>query len=305
MEIVPLYIAEISPARFRGRMISVDMIFLGTGSVLAYALDAAFYRVENSWRYMVALGAIPSTLLGVFLFFCDIYPNSTEEQYQSKILAIEAGVSQAKALTDEISVKVSLDMLFRISANLGAGIAAYRLVFCGFNTLMYYSSTLFDIVGFSNSIAVGSVVAIVNWIFTVLSIALIDRIGRRRLLLWIMWGMPVCLIPVVITFHWVRINDQTLKLTSDVVGWPAILVLVAMILFVAFYAAGLGCVPWQANQFLPMEVRSMGTMMVNVFNWHPNLVVSSTFLSMMKSMTPSGTFGFYSGLCFLDGLSRS
>lgn len=166
---------------------------------------------------------------------------------------------------------------------------------------MYYSSTLFDIVGFSNSIAVGSVVAIVNWIFTVLSIALIDRIGRRRLLLWIMWGMPVCLIPVVITFHWVRINDQTLKLTSDVVGWPAILVLVAMIIFVAFYAAGLGCVPWQANQFLPMEVRSMGTMMVNVFNWHPNLVVSSTFLSMMKSMTPSGTFGFYSGLCFLDG----
>ncbi|KYG41882.1 hypothetical protein M433DRAFT_147295 [Acidomyces richmondensis BFW] len=253
------------------------MIFLGTGSVLAYALDAAFYRVENSWRYM----------------------------YQSKILAIEAGVSQAKALTDEISVKVSLDMLFRISANLGAGIAAYRLVFCGFNTLMYYSSTLFDIVGFSNSIAVGSVVAIVNWIFTVLSIALIDRIGRRRLLLWIMWGMPVCLIPVVITFHWVRINDQTLKLTSDVVGWPAILVLVAMIIFVAFYAAGLGCVPWQANQFLPMEVRSMGTMMVNVFNWHPNLVVSSTFLSMMKSMTPSGTFGFYSGLCFLDGCASN
>ncbi|KYG41006.1 hypothetical protein M433DRAFT_76792, partial [Acidomyces richmondensis BFW] len=69
--IVLLYIAEISPARFRGRMISVDMIFLGTGSVLAYALDAAFYRVENSWRYMVALGAIPSTLLGVFLFFCE------------------------------------------------------------------------------------------------------------------------------------------------------------------------------------------------------------------------------------------
>ncbi|KAI6920790.1 myo-inositol transporter, partial [Hortaea werneckii] len=151
----------------------------------------------------------------------------------------------------------------------------------------------------SNPIAVGSVVAIVNWIFTVLSILLIDRIGRRRLLLWTMWGMPVCLVLAAIAFHWVPMDHKTLELTSDVVGWPAILVLVAMILFVAFYAAGLGCVPWQANEFLPMEVRSMGTMMINIFNWGPNIVVSSTFLTMMKSMTPSGTFGFYAGLCFL------
>lgn len=51
-------------------MISVDMIFLGTGSVLAYAFDAAFYKVDHGWRYMVGLGALPSILLGVFLFLC-------------------------------------------------------------------------------------------------------------------------------------------------------------------------------------------------------------------------------------------
>lgn len=51
-------------------MISVDMIFLGTGSVLAYAFDAAFYKVNHGWRYMVGLGALPSILLGVFLFLC-------------------------------------------------------------------------------------------------------------------------------------------------------------------------------------------------------------------------------------------
>lgn len=100
-------------------------------------------------------------------------------------------------------------------------------------------------------------------------------------------------------FHWVPIDLQTLQVTSDQIGWPAYLVLVTMILFVAFYAAGLGCVPWQANEFLPMEVRAMGTMMINIFNWGPNIVVSSTFLTMMKSITPSGTFGFYAGLCFL------
>jgi SP family myo-inositol transporter-like MFS transporter 13 len=322
--IVPLYIAEISPARFRGRMISVDMIFLGTGSVLAYAFDAAFYKVAHGWRYMIGIGAIPSIILGILLFWCPesprqlmyhghrdqcervirrIYANASEQQVQEKLISIEHGVNAAKSLNEEISLRKSMKMLFTIPANRRAAIAACGLMFfqqfCGFNTLMYYSSTLFDIVGFSNPIAVGSVVAVVNWIFTVLSIFIIDRVGRRRLLLWTMWGMPVCLLLAAIAFVWVPIDHKTLELTSDEVGWPAYLVLVAMILFVAFYAAGLGCVPWQANEFLPMEVRAMGTMMINVFNWGPNIVVSATFLTMMKHMTPSGTFGFYAGLCVI------
>lgn len=83
---------------------------------------------------------------------------------------------------------------------------------------------------------------------------LIDRVGRRRLLLWTMWGMPVCLVVAAVAFHWVPIDLHTLQVTSDEIGWPAYLVLVTMIHFVAFYAAGLGCVPWQANEFVPMEV---------------------------------------------------
>ncbi|RFU30441.1 hypothetical protein B7463_g5913, partial [Scytalidium lignicola] len=325
--IVPLYIAEISPARFRGRMISVDMIFLGTGSILAYAFAAAFNNVAHGWRYMVGLGAVPSILLGVFAFWCpesprqllfhnrreqciqvvrQIYPNGSEEQILAKVQAIENGVNQTKALNEEVQIRQSLRYLFTIPANFRALTAACGLMFfqqfCGFNTLMYYSATLFDIVGFTNPIAVGTVVAGTNWIFTVLSLQFIDRIGRRRILLWTMWGMPVCLVVAAIAFHWVPINNKTLELTSHEVGWPAILVLVSMILFVAFYALGLGCVPWQANEFLPMEVRATGTMMINVFNWGPNIVVSSTFLSMMKGMTPSGTFGFYAALCFLGWL---
>ena len=111
--------------------------------------------------------------------------------------------------------------------------------------------------------------------------------------------MPLRLVVAAIAFYWVPIDQASLELTSDKIGWPAILVLVAMVLFVAFYAAGLGRVPRQANEFLPMEVRAMGTMMINVFNWGPNIVVSSTFLLMMKGMSPSGTLGFYAGLCFL------
>ncbi|TKX23973.1 Myo-inositol transporter-like protein 1 [Elsinoe australis] len=308
--IVPLYIAEISPSKFRGRMISIDMIFLGTGSVLAYAFDAAFYRVPSGWRYMVGLGGIPSIVLGVFLFFCPesprqlmfhnkeeectnvirkIYPQATEEQVAQKVLSITMGVNQAKSLNEEISIRKSLSMMVRIPANLRAAIAACGLMafqqFCGFNTLMYYSSTLFSIVGFSNPIAVGTIVAVVNWVFTVVSIFIIDRVGRRRILLYSTWGMPV------------PIDRATLTVTSTEIGWPAYLVLVMMIGFVGFYAVGLGCVPWQANEFLPMEIRAMGTTMINVFNWGPNIIVSSTFLRMMRGISPSGTFGFYAGLC--------
>jgi SP family myo-inositol transporter-like MFS transporter 13 len=114
-----------------------------------------------------------------------------------------------------------------------------------------------------------------------------------------MWGMPVCLVVAAISFKWIPLDQKTLELTDTRIGWPAYVVLVAMIGFVAFYAAGLGCVPWQTNEFLPMEVRALGTMFINIFNWGPNIVISSTFLSMMKGISPSGTFGFYAVLCFL------
>ncbi|KAF5702678.1 putative ITR1-inositol permease [Fusarium globosum] len=114
-----------------------------------------------------------------------------------------------------------------------------------------------------------------------------------------MWGMPIFLLVAAGVFTKIPIDWQTLELTDDRVGWPAIVVLVSMILFVASYAAGLGCVPWQANEFLPMEVRAMGTMMINMCNWGPNIIVSSTFLSMMRGISPSGTFGFYAALSFI------
>lgn len=89
--------------------------------------------------------------------------------------------------------------------------------------------------------------------------------------------MPACLTIAAIVFRWFPLDRSTLRLTDDTVGWPAIVVLITMILFVTFYAEGLGCVPWQANEFLPMEVRAIGTMMINVSNWLPNICVSRSF----------------------------
>jgi SP family myo-inositol transporter-like MFS transporter 13 len=81
-QIVPGYIGERSPAHLCGRMISVDMIFIGTGSVLVYAFNQVFQHVPHGWRYMVSLSAWPSTLFGLFLFTCPESPR--QSTYRNK-----------------------------------------------------------------------------------------------------------------------------------------------------------------------------------------------------------------------------
>lgn len=235
-----------------------------------------------------------------------LFPNATEEQVNNKTLLFQRSVNQANALHHELNTKQSLRQLYSVKGNFRALISACGLMaaqqLCGFNTLMYYSATLFAIVGFKNPIAVGSVVAITNFVFGGVSLKWADKIGRRRILIATMWAMSVALAIVAVAFRFIPINLSTLALETDNAGWAGVLVLVMIVVFVAFYASGLGCIPWTANELLPMEVRAVGTMMITCTCWGMNIIISSTFLSMMKGMTPSGAFGFYAGINLLGWL---
>ena len=101
----------------------------------------------------------------------------------------------------------------------------------GFNTLMYYSSTLFAIVGFSNPVAVGLVVAGTNFIMTWVNMYTVDPIGRRRILISTVWGMSAGLLAVAIAFAFIPVNTKTLVLEATTVSPPAIAVLVFIIWF--------------------------------------------------------------------------
>jgi SP family myo-inositol transporter-like MFS transporter 13 len=81
-------------------------------------------------------------------------------------------------------------------------------------------------------------------------------------------------------------------------GWSAI-VLLSMIVFVASYATGLGNVPWQQGELFGLEVRGIGTSLWTATNWAGNLLIGSTYLSLMTRITPAGAFGFYAGLDLL------
>ena len=100
-----------------------------------------------------------------------------------------------------------------------------------------------------------------------------------------------------LAFHWIPVSKD-LTLESSTVNWAGILVLVAIIIYVAFYASGVATIGWVGTELLPLEVRALGTMMNTVTCWGCNIIIASTFLSMMQAMTPSGAFGFYSGICF-------
>lgn len=132
----------------------------------------------------------------------------------------------------------------------------------GFNSLMYYSATLFNIMGFSKPIEAGLIVSGTNFIFTALSLKFVD-LGRRRLLIGTVWGLPVALAMAAGAFSKINI-DTNLELVATPPLWAKVLAIISFAVFVAFYAIALGNVPWLANEFLALEVRAVGTAMLTM-----------------------------------------
>ncbi|KAI5241648.1 general substrate transporter, partial [Aureobasidium subglaciale] len=321
--ICPLFIAETSPMRYRGRMVAFNNMSVTLGQLIASAIGAGFAQVQGeAWRGTVAIGGLPPTVLAILLMFCPqsprqliahgrteladacllkIYPTSTPEMRQAKIRSIEASIHENTGSLADESIWKSTKRIFTTPATGRAVLTACATMAIsqlgGFNTPMYYSATLFGLVGFANATAVAIVVSGTNSLFSIVNIVLVDRFGRRAILKVTVLGMAICMLIAAVSFHYIPINTKTLELTSDVTGWPAVLVLVCIICYVAFFSSGVATIAWIGTELIPTEVRAVGTMINTVTCWSTNIIISSTFLSMMKGLTPTGAFGFYSGIC--------
>ncbi|KAL1861341.1 hypothetical protein VTK73DRAFT_7142 [Phialemonium thermophilum] len=322
--IIPLYIGEIAPARYRGRMIAFDNLSVTLGQLVSYALGAAFTDVRYGWRIMVAVGGIPPAVLVFLLPWCPesprqlfshgrveeatqviarVYPHATPEQVKAKADRILWTIEAEAELMSDKTLWWQFKKLHSVPANLRALVTACAVMAIsqlgGFNTLMYYSGTLFALVGFAKPTAVSIVIGATNFLFTGLNMWIIDRAGRRRILLITVLGMSVSLVVAAVAFHWIPISKDLELQEGATVNWAGILVLVTIIFYVAFFASGVATIGWVGTELLPLEVRALGTMMNTVTCWGCNIIIASTFLSMMKGMTPSGAFGFYAGICFV------
>lgn len=327
--IVPLYISELAPAKYRGRMIAFNNMSVTFGQFLASGIGAGFAQVGNpetsqAWRATVGIGAAPAILLAGLLFLCPesprqliahgqteeaeavfmrIYPTSTHTQRLAKIQAVEMSIHEATNTMVENSLWKTFLMIVKTPATGRAVFTACAIMalsqLSGFNTLMYYSATLFKIVGFNNATVVAITVSATNFVFSLVNLVLVDKFGRRNILLTTVFGMVSCLVIAAVSFSYIPIDLKTLEVQSDEIGWPGILLIVTIICFVAFYSSGVATIAWIGTELIPMEVRAVGTMLNTVTCWSTNIIIASTFLSMMKGITPSGAFGFYCGVVFV------
>lgn len=169
---------------------------------------------------------------------------------------------------------------------------------------MYFSATIFRLVGFSSPTLTSLSVAITNFAFTLVAFHYIDRVGRRRILLFSIPIMVVGLVLCAFAFAFVDLDHQEgasliTGLSSAMSVWPVV-ILFAMVAYVAGYAVGMGNVPWQQSELFPLSVRSLGSALATATNWGSNTLVGITFLPMMEAITPTGTFALYAGICMVS-----
>lgn len=326
--IAPLYISELAPSRFRGRLVILNCLGITGGQLIAYAIGAGLNHVHNGWRVLVGLSMIPPTIQFVsFVFLPDtprflimknkiesaekvlvrIYPDASIESIKLKILDIQ---EQGEEGYDDIKNPIkkwwkTVVELHTVPSNfralfLGCALQAIQQ-FTGFNSLMYFSATIFKAIGFNDSTAVSLIVAGTNFVFTVIAFFIIDKVGRRKMLLISLPFVVAFLVLNAIAFHFVNItfDNNNADVDGNIDSW-GIVIIVAMICYVASYAVGIGNVPWQQSEMFPQKVRGVGISYATASNWAGSLIISSTFLTMLKNITPTGTFSLFAGFGVLS-----
>lgn len=229
-----------------------------------------------------------------------VFPKATDKQVGDKIQIILDSVHQVTAALEDKTLWWQLKQLFTVPANARPLISTcvvmagkFETLFQdrrwlrfsavsqlgGFNTLMYYSGTLFGLVGFSNPVAVSIVVGATNFVFALLCITLLDRFGRRIVVLVTCMGMCISLVIAAIAFSYIPISPD-LEVETREIGWPGILVLVTIICYVAFFASGVATISWVGTELLPVEVRALGTMTVSE---QSSIFLSSRRLTMNRT----------------------
>ncbi|RKF61783.1 Myo-inositol transporter 2 [Erysiphe neolycopersici] len=181
---------------------------------------------------------------------------------------------------------------------------------CGFNSLMYFSATIFTLLGFDSPAFTSLSVACTNFVFTCVSLLLVDRVGRRRTLLYsipfMASGLLFCsvgfsYIPDLVSLSDLKVNVMSNNTMSSSFkpDIAALVVLISIVIFVGSYAVGMGTIPWLQSELFSLHVRALGSSLSTSTNWATNFLVGLTFLPMIETLTPSGTFIFYSGICML------
>ncbi len=305
---VPAYIAEIAPAEQRGRLVSVNQLMISSGILISYVTGYALADAQ-AWRWMLAVAAVPALIMLIALPMLPESPRWLVSQGRADearaVLsrgrapaAVDAEIAEITAAMraeNRYSFRDLLSSRFRPGIVLGVGVAATNQL-VGVNAVTYYTPTLLTDSGFGASAAILSSVGlgIANVVFTFAGLLMVDRIGRRPLVLG---GTGLVVLSLVVI--------GAVYAFTDLQGvWAAVLLAFLMI-YQASFSASLGLAMWLVNsEVFPTEVRGKAGSAGLATHWILNLLISVTVLSTINAITPSGLFWLYAvlgglGLLFL------
>ena len=296
--ISPMYIAELVPAKVRGSLVAVNMLAITTGIVVAYLIDYAL-SASHGWRYMFGLAALPSIGLVVGMWWLPDSPRwllSKSKIDQARQILRRArttsdvgqeikDIQQSMAEQGKGGIAGLFQPSLRMPMIVGLGLATFQQI-TGINTVIYYAPTIFKFAGISATgpaILAGAGLVAVMWCFHVLAIFLLDRIGRRPLLLTGVAGQIVGLGVLGAAFEFPRLASFKSEVAIG-----------GLLIYVACFAFGLGPIFWLLiSEIYPLKNRGVAMSVVTVTNWAMNLLVAVSFLTLVAALGHAGTFWLY------------
>lgn len=302
--VAPLYVSEISTFKNRGTLVGFFQLFIVIG-ILISSLADYFFAFGSHWRWMLGFAVVPAAIFFISIFFLPESPrwllgNNQEEKARAVLQKVRSNVNvelELNAMKQNVSQeRENWRMLFRPwllpAVSVGFGIAILQQV-VGINTIIYFAPTLFELHGFTQSTS--SMLAtifsgIVLVLFTIVGQILLDRWGRRPLLLLGLVGMTLSMAAIAFSFD-IRCECQAYMQAT---------VLLGVMCYLASFAFSLGPIGWlMSSEVFPLRIRGLATSFSAAIIWGGNILVTGSFMFLLKHLLPMGTFLLYSALSFL------
>jgi MFS transporter, SP family, galactose:H+ symporter len=294
---VPLYISELAPPQSRGWLVSLNQLAIAVGILVSYAVGYAFSS-SGAWRWMLGLAVIPSVLLFAGVALLPDTPrwlvrNGQVDAARRVLLRLRRPDQVDHELADIESVSHAptggwpelLAPTLRTALVVGIGLAIFQQV-TGINSVIYYAPTIIEMAGTlsaSGAILATSGIGVVSVLMTVVSMLMLDRVGRRPLLLGGLVVMGVALGMLGLAF---RLTGLDLNL--------GLIAVACLMVYVGAFAISLGPIfALVIAEIYPLRVRGLAMGVAMAANWAANLLVTRTFLTLIDALGPSLTFWLY------------
>jgi sugar porter (SP) family MFS transporter len=292
----PVYISEIAPAERRGRLVALFQFNIVLGILLSYFSNYLIGQEgETAWRWMLGVQAFPSLL---FLILLQLVPESPRWLILKKGKLAEAtavlkevmplgyeaeieNIKNSQRNSDEAGVNQLLSRKYRFPVFLAVTFAIFNQV-SGINAIIYYAPRIFEMTGLGRTSSLLSTVGIgiVNFIFTLIAINFIDRIGRKTLMLIGSVGLISTLGLVAQAFY-----------TQNFSGWA---ITVYLLVYIAFFAFSQGAVIWVfMAEIFPNQVRAKGQTLGSSTHWIMAAIIAFSFPMLAEKMGGGNTFLFF------------